>query len=349
MCMYLNRWVTLTLVGMSLALNLLAWDYEGHRLVNQAALLSLPTNFPAFVHLPAARERIAFLGGEADRWRNTPELTFRHQNNPDHFLDIEDLALLNLDPENLPAFRYEFVAVIARARILNPDRFPRIDPHKDTDRTRALPGFLPWTITEHYGKLKSAFSYLRAFEENGGTPQELDNARQNILYVMGVMGHFVADAAQPLHTTKHYNGWVGSNPHRYTTNRAFHGWIDGGVMDKSGLRIDALAKRIQPAAALIPDSPKAETNMFSIVMKYLVDQSKLVEPLYQLEKAGKLKINSEVSPEGREFITQQLLKAAQMLGNIWWTAWKDAPPDKYLTEQLEKRQQAGGNQSSPGK
>ena len=30
-----------------------AWDYEGHRLVNQLALASLPTNYPAFVRLPA--------------------------------------------------------------------------------------------------------------------------------------------------------------------------------------------------------------------------------------------------------------------------------------------------------
>ena len=36
-----------------------AWDYEGHRLINQIALASLPTNFPAFVFTPAAKERIA--------------------------------------------------------------------------------------------------------------------------------------------------------------------------------------------------------------------------------------------------------------------------------------------------
>ena len=36
-----------------------AWDYEGHRTVNQLALAALPANFPAFVKTPAARERIA--------------------------------------------------------------------------------------------------------------------------------------------------------------------------------------------------------------------------------------------------------------------------------------------------
>ena len=50
-----------------------AWDYEGHRTVNLLGLASLPTNFPAFVREPAATERIGFLAGEMDRWRNTPD------------------------------------------------------------------------------------------------------------------------------------------------------------------------------------------------------------------------------------------------------------------------------------
>src|SRR5215208_5070247 len=79
----------------------LAWDYEGHRLVNQLALAALPTNFPAFVKEPAAAERIAFLSGEPDRWRNTTDLTLKHYNNPDHYLDFEDVVACGLKPETL--------------------------------------------------------------------------------------------------------------------------------------------------------------------------------------------------------------------------------------------------------
>src|ERR1035437_9578170 len=50
--------------------NAAAWDYDGHHAVNELALASLPTNFPAFVLTPETRDRIAFLAGEADRWRN---------------------------------------------------------------------------------------------------------------------------------------------------------------------------------------------------------------------------------------------------------------------------------------
>src|SRR5881394_2478234 len=78
-----------------------AWDYEGHRVVNQLALASLPTNFPAFVRAPEAQERIAFLAGEPDRWRNTPDLPLQHCQEPEHFMDMELLASFELKPESL--------------------------------------------------------------------------------------------------------------------------------------------------------------------------------------------------------------------------------------------------------
>src|SRR5438876_9694990 len=83
----------------------LAWDYEGHRAVNQLALASLPANFPAFVKTPEAQERVAFLAGEADRWRNSPDLPLKHLNEPDHYIDLEELAQYDLKPEMLPVFR----------------------------------------------------------------------------------------------------------------------------------------------------------------------------------------------------------------------------------------------------
>ena len=109
------------------------------------------------------------------------------------------------------------------------------------------PGFLPWAITEHYEMLKSAFSSLRTFEESGGTPAEIANAQADVVHAMGVMGHYVGDSTQPLHTTIHNNGWVGANPKGYTTWEGFHAWIDGGFNAKIGLTLAAVAARARPA------------------------------------------------------------------------------------------------------
>jgi hypothetical protein len=314
-----------------------AWDYEGHRLINQLAIESLPKNFPSFVFTPAHRERLAFLAGEPDRWRNTTELPLKHCNGPDHYFDIDLLPLADLSPARLSPFRYEFVTQLTLARAAHPQNFRPIDPQKDADRTGALIGFLPWTITEYQGKLKSAFSYLKEYEA-AGTPEEIANAQQNVLYVMGVLGHFVGDGSQPLHTTKHHHGWVGPNPHHYSTNYNIHSWIDGGYLNQLDVRPPALRRKLRPARLLSAgESTGPPGALFPQVISYLLEQHRQVEPLYQLEKAGKLSGPREPSEEGHDFITGQMLQAAQMLGDLWLTAWRHAPPDPYLRSALAAR------------
>ena len=319
-------------------LGLGAWDYEGHRLVNQLALTSLPTNFPAFVRTPAAQERVAFLAGEPDRWRNTPDQPLRHLNGPDHYIDLEDLASAGLDARTVSPFRHEFTAQFASARARHLANFPVIEAAKNADHTRELAGYLPWTIAESYSKLKSAFSYLQTYEEDG-TPEEISNARQNVLYEMGVMGHYVGDATQPLHTTKHFNGWVGENPRRYTTSQVFHTWIDGGFLRKAGVSLKDLSAPLRPAQELKFGSGvrPGQEEAFPIVMDFILQQHQQVEPLYQFDQQGKLSRDGEVQPQGREFIVRQILAGGQMLGDLWFTAWRHAPPDTYLKAQLARR------------
>ena len=326
------------LAGLNLSAN--AWDYEGHRIVNQLALDALPANFPAFVFTPEARERIAFLSGEPDRWRNiTNDQSLPHFNGPDHYVDLEDLEDYGLTPETAPPLRYDLVTKIAVERAAHPEIFPAIDPAKNRDHTRELIGFAPWAITEYCGKLRSGFSYLKTFQNYGGTPEEISNAQQNILYIMGVMGHYVGDCAQPLHVTRHHHGWVGENPHGYTTNSSFHSWIDGGFFRKTGgVKAESLASKIRPAK--IVGDPLKENDLFHQVMAYIEETHKMVEPLYQLNKDKKLDADGEGAGEGRAFLEGQFVKGGQMLGDLWYSAWQQATEDKYLKNQLTERTKA---------
>src|SRR6266850_3423733 len=235
-----------------------AWDYEGHRLVNQLALASLPAEFPVFVRDATASERVAFLAGEPDRWRNVQDLQLRHCNGPEHYIDLEQLNDYGLKPEALPIFRYDFVAQLALIREAHPERFAKLNDERNEDHTRQLVGFLPWAIAENYSRLKSGFSYLKALED-GGTREEIANAQANIIYVMGVMGHYAGDAGQPLHTTIHHHGWVGENPHHYTTDSKIHGWIDGGYFSKvGGADVKGMQGKVRPAKVLMIQEREAK-------------------------------------------------------------------------------------------
>ncbi|HVV00118.1 MAG TPA: hypothetical protein VHH88_02075 [Verrucomicrobiae bacterium] len=312
-----------------------AWDYEGHRLVNQLALASLPADFPAFAHDAVAADRIAFLAGEPDRWRNNPDLPLRHVNGPDHYIDIEELAHYDLKPEALPMFRDDFIAELAIYRHEHPDKFAYLAHQRNDDHTRQLVGLLPWAIVENFAKLKSCFAYLKAFEQHGGTPEEIANAQANVIYVMGILGHFAGDASQPLHSTIHHHGWVGENPNHYSTDSGIHSKIDGFFKHDPEATLHELTPRVHTAETISVQGHNANAEqVFRAAVNFIVDQQKLVEPLYKMEKAEKFEEGNE---EGKAFLEGQLLKSGQLLGSLWVTAWQEAPTDKYLSEQLARR------------
>ena len=327
-----QRSVIAAIAALLFALTAHAWDYERHRLINDLALTTLSKDFPAFVRLPANRERILFLSGEPDRWRNNRDRALRHLNSLDHYFDLEYLDPYQLKPADLSHFRYRYVEQMANARAHLKLELPEANP----DHTKGHPGFLPWAINENYLKLVSAFSYLKVFEKMG-TEEEKNNARANVIYRMGILSHYVGDAAQPLHTTKHFNGWVGENPKGYTTSRRFHSKIDGGFFRATTApNAAALQLRLRPAALV--KRPAARDNasgLFQASLNFILAQHRLVEPLYQLEKEKKLSV--ETPAAGRAFMEGQLLKGSQMLGDLWFTAWKEAPPDRYLQSYLAKR------------
>jgi hypothetical protein len=322
-----------------------AWDYEGHRLVNQLALASLPKDFPAFALTADAQERIAFLAGEPDRWRSTPNLELKHSQEPEHFFDLEELSDYGLTPETLPIFRYDFISIVGAAHKAHPELIQ--GGREDKAHEYSWTGLLPWTITENYAKLKNEFSYLKTFETQGGTPAEIANAKEDIVYTMGVMGHYVGDAAQPLHTTKYFNGWVGDNPHHYTTNR-IHAWIDGGYIAKAKIEDDMadMKKKMRPAQAVtFKGQPATFDQVFPAIMAFIVEQNMLVEPLYKLDQEHKLSGDDELGMQGKPVIEGQLMKGGQLLGDIWYSAWQQATVDDFLARQLHRRNQpasAGG-------
>jgi hypothetical protein len=99
--------------------------------------------------------------------------------------------------------------------------------------------------------------------------------------------------------------------------------------------VDQLAGRIQPATRL--QDEEDPDGIFHRVVGYLVEGNKLVAPLYQMEKDGQLTGEDDKGREARPFLDDQLVKAGQMLGDLWLTAWLAAPEDTYLERQLQQR------------
>ncbi len=270
------------------------WD-NGHMLVNRTAALKMPASVPA---LHAAVDRLAYLGPEPDRWRERSEFALKNSQEPDHYINLELIA----DVPELPQGRYDYYRLLYSKRVA---------ARKNSDEL--LPetvGTQPYITMEIYDRLKVAFREYRRLQAQK-LPTE--GVEQNIVFYAGWLGHYVADGANPLHTTVSYDGWLGPNPNGYTTQKGIHAEFEGRFVTRV---IDQME-----IASLIHD-PVRLNDPWHDYLQYLRDSNKLVEKIYQMEKAGELKDTG--TPESRDFLRQRLAAGTQMLLNMWYTAWEES-------------------------
>ncbi len=314
-----------TLIALTAAV---AWDESGHVSIAGLAFDSLPDSIPAWVRTPENRARLCYLSAEPDRWRGQKSPVLDHVNGPDHYLDVEDVEAYGMHLDNLPRFRNEFIEQITLFRANHPDKAPPLKPEKDKDHTQTIPGMLPYAIEELRWKIASSWSTLRTFEAypDVATEAELAAARNDVIEWMGIISHFVGDSSQPLHLTRHHHGWVGANPNGYTADRAFHQFIDGGVVSLHHISDSSLKDRLRkPKHFNRRDDWKQIAEMLQVTFSR-------VEPLYQLEKSGDLK-----KQPGKEFIENCFLDGAASLSGLWIAAYESSDIDEYLAKKLAAR------------
>jgi hypothetical protein len=267
-----------------------AWGNGGHRLVNRLAASSLPADVPAFLRSPEAIAEIEYLGPEPDRWRSPAEPELAAAQAPEHFIDLETADALG----PLPHRRLEFEAKVYAAG-QKPEKI----------------GLQPWQTTEVWERLKAALREYRYLTAHGKDTRPVEQA---IIFYAGWLGHYVGDGSQPLHTSIQYNGWVGPNPHGYTTEHKIHWQFEGPFVD-TNLREPEVSAKMTPAQPIYGD-------IFDAYVAYLRHSKTYVERVYQLDKAGGFV--GAGSAESRQFAAERLAAGASMLRDMIYTAWLES-------------------------
>ncbi len=304
-----------------LAAPAVAWDADGHRMVTAVALdgmsRRLGADAPDFLRDRHTLEMIADGATTPDRWRSTKTAQLTHLNYPDHYLDLEELPMYGMTLATMPRLRHEFVRQLSLAREKTGFTGPPINEKLDPNHTREYPGFLPHAAAENYGKLVSAFSTIRSLEKlnDPARSAQLDMARATAYVHMGILAHYIGDAAQPLHTTTHHHGWIGDNPRGYTTDRGIHAYIDGTIVDYHKLTVDSLRPLMKYDIKLDAENPWNDT------ITYLKRSFAEVEPLYILERDKTL-----TREEGKKLISERLTDAGAMLSALYAGAWSSSKP-----------------------
>ena len=290
--------LTLIVVGLFL-LPAWPWGVEGHSAINRVACEKLPPDMPAFFR--DAADQLAYIGPEPDRWRQPSELALKRFQEPDHFIILEAVQGMELPPD-----RYSFYRALYARRAETPG-------HPD-DLLPERVGLQPYITIENYERLVVAFrEYRKALFEHRNPAYAAADA---IVYA-GLLGHYVGDGANPLHTSVQYNGWIGANPKGYTTSNTVH-WKMEGIF------VAANFSQLQ-FADLVPAKPQPLAHPFRDYMKYLDDSHELVEKSYQLEKQGGF--DGEGTAASRQFLRERLAAGATMLRNMWYSAWLQSAED----------------------
>ena len=269
------------------------WGAHGHRIATRAALRTLPAGVPAFFR--SAQEQLEYLAPEPDRWYSQDLREMDGAWRYDHFIDLENVPPSALGQPD----RFSFLESLVASEVES--------PHQTV-------GFLPFRVVELYQRLVSGFARWRLTPD--GSDRQWIQAR--ILNDAGILGHYVVDAAQPHHTTIHYNGWAegAPNPEGFTTDREFHARFESQFVS-ANIRQGDLDDRMA-------DAPRRLNQVSSAVWEFIEASNGQVRPLYRLEKTHGFDPEGPAPPETREFVLQRLTEGAEMLRALWWAAWRES-------------------------
>ena len=137
----------------------------------------------------------------------------------------------------------------------------------------------------------------------------------DIAFYMGWLGHYVADAAQPLHNSMHHDGWSGPNPKKYTRDTEIHGRFESRYVDLIATTTPDIVKYMRKDARHLDD-------VWQAVLDHSLDARNSVEDVYRADQRGAF--DKKEDAEARELVYRTLAAGAGFLRDLAYTAWLES-------------------------
>jgi Zinc dependent phospholipase C len=246
-----------------------AWDSVTHREITYLAIRALPPSTLKDLFLRDARQ-LQYFAVQPDVIRA------KYGDESEKIRHYIDLEIYGSDP---------FEALV-------PDRAAMVKRFGEPTLLRS--GTLPWTIVD--------FSDGFEQEWSRGDCHEL-------LRLAGFLAHYVGDASQPLHTTKHYDGYEG--------DRGVHARVERAV----DLDIRQVSSAAQPQIHLIEID-----SVWQTAIDEIRDSNSHITELLQDDRAARQSSDYDAALMSRAqpMIAGQIARAASVLASIWIYEWKRA-------------------------
>jgi hypothetical protein len=287
------------------------WGFFGHQRINRIATFTLPPEMFGFY-----KEHIEFLTEHAvdpDKRRYSVEGEAQR-----HFIDIDHFAHNGEDPFEIMPQKWNDAV----------DKF--------SEDTLQAYGIVPWYIQVMKRKLQ------RAFES-----QNVDL----ILKYSADLGHYIADAHVPLHTTENYNGQL-------TNQKGIHGLWESRLVEINDENYNYFIGKADYVEDLGPyiwsfveDSHRAVDSVLRIERELTAEMDS--DKKYSFERRGNTTIkvysyefSQEYHSRMNGMVERRLRASILAVGSIWYTAWVDAgqpdlnqlqntPPSEAMLEDMK--------------
>jgi len=265
------------------------WGPDGHHMVARLAAAALPADTPLFMKQEV--RRLMFLNYEPDAWRDPDEEksspALRRGHDPDHRFHLELFPV-----PDLPADRYSFLQALHRE-----------------GKNPAEVGVLPYRAMELFQRMRVAFRQWRSTRDK----ETAAFLEARILDDAGILGHYIADASEPLHVTVNHNGWeLPDNPRNYTRDNTLHVRFEGDFVHA---RI-----RDEHVAPLMRKIQSLENGLAHIHAEIQRSHDQVIA-LYELEKERRFDAANN-SPKAAAFTAERLADAAATLRDLWYAAYR---------------------------
>ncbi|MBI1268334.1 MAG: S1/P1 Nuclease [Cryomorphaceae bacterium] len=285
------------------------WGFYGHKRINELAVYTLPDEMFGFY-----KKHVDFLiehSVDPDKRRYGVEGEAQR-----HFIDIDYYCKgePHCNPFNLvPRRWYDAVA-------------------KYSEDTLQAYGIVPWHIPMMKERLTKAF---------------IDKDVVRILRTSAELGHYVADAHVPLHTTENYNGQM-------TNQNGIHGFWESRLPELFSEDYDFFvgkAKYSESPLNFAWDFVEDSHNALDSVLNFekQLNESFPKDQKYSFEERGRAitqVYSAEYSQAYHNMLNGQVerrMKSAVIdVGSLWYTAWVDAGQpnlDELLDPDMEKVQE----------
>jgi len=185
---------------------------------------------------------------------------------------------------------------------------------KFSEDTLQAYGILPWYIQTTYNRLVYAF---------------IDKDSDKILKYSADLGHYIADAHVPLHTTVNYNGQL-------TGQKGIHAFWESRLPELFSEDYDYLVGTAQYKYSVLDfawETIESSHNALDSVLNFdkTLAESYDSDKQYSYEKRGSKTIN--VRSEGYSdayhvmldgMVERRMRKTILSIGSLWYSAWVDA-------------------------